>query len=499
MPRAHRRFAWVLFWVAVFLQGCAQDPGTSVVFAVSTAPSQLDPRFATDATSARVNRLLYGRLVDFDARSEPRPALADWERISPVHYRFRLSSDERRFHDGGELTSADVAATYRYILDPANGSPHRAIFNGVARIETPDPDTVEFHLRAPDPLFPGYLVIGIVPQRYADPNRSLGDSPVGSGPFAFVQRDGDQRVSLRRVVDGLLVEFVRVKDPTVRVLKLIRGEADIVQNNLPPELVAYLSREGSSRIDTAPGINFSYLGFNLTDPVTGRREVREAIAHAIDREAIIEHLWGGTARPAEALLVPENWAGHRGLSAISYDPDRARSLLAALGHGPDNPLRLSYKTSTDPLRIRIATAFQQQLSEVGIELDIRSYDWGTFFGDIKAGRFQLYSLTWVGIRSPDIFEYVFHSTMVPPTGANRGRYLSDAADRLIGQAQAALEREEQAALYRELQALLHRDLPYIPLWYEDNFVAQGRRVSGYMLAPDGNFDGLAHVRLEDGS
>ncbi|MGB0720912.1 MAG: ABC transporter substrate-binding protein [Gammaproteobacteria bacterium] len=486
---------WALAALALVLSGCGQSERETVAFAVATAPSTLDPRYATDATSARVNRLIYNRLVDFNAHSEPTPALATWDRVSPTQYRFYLGEGGRRFHDGGRLTSTDVAATYRFILDKRNASPHRGIFAGIVRIDTPDADTVDFHLSSPDPLFPGYLVIGIVPERFLNPALALGEAPVGSGPFAFVQRAGESRVTLRRRSDDLPVEFIRVKDPTVRVLKLLRGEVDLVQNNLPPELVGYLSRERSLRLDTAPGINFSYLGFNLADPVTGRAEIRMAIAHALDRRVIIEHLWGWAARPAEALLVPGNWAGHPGLASIAHDPDRARALLAGLGFGPHNPLRLTYKTSTDPLRIRIATVFQRQLAEVGIDLEIRSYDWGTFFGDIKAGRFQLYSLTWVGIRSPDIFEYVFHSSMIPPVGANRGRYKSEAADQLIEAAQQAPDRGRQAALFRELQALLHRDLPYIPLWYEDNFVAQGPRVSGYALAADGNYDGLRHIRL----
>ena len=149
--------------------------------------------------------------------------------------------------------------------------------------------------------------------------------------------------------------------------------------------------------------------------------------------------------------------------------------------------------------MRLATVIQAQLAQVGIQVEVRSYDWGTFYGDIKAGRFQLYSLSWVGIRTPDIFRYIFHSASVPPRGANRGRYRSPRADRIIETARAEPDLERQAAHYRELQALLLEELPYVPLWYENQVCAYRNAVRGYRLAPDGNYDGLAEVELRSGA
>ncbi|MES9973701.1 MAG: ABC transporter substrate-binding protein, partial [Candidatus Thiodiazotropha sp.] len=119
----------------------------------------------------------------------------------------------------------------------------------------------------------------------------------------------------------------------------------------------------------------------------------------------------------------------------------------------------------------------------------------TFFGDIKGGNFQLYSLSWVGIRTPDIFRYVFGSDSLPPTGANRGRYASHAVDRLLRQVESADTLESQADLYHRIQQQLHQDLPYLPLWYEAQVSASNPRVSGYRLMTDGNYDGLEQVRL----
>ncbi len=477
----------------LWLQACSQPADNTIRFGLASAPANLDPRYATDATSARINRLLYQRLVDFDDRVRPVPALARWEQLGPQHYRFHLQPGRAAFHDGTPLGAHDVAATYRSLLAPDSGSPHAGTLRLIADIEVLDDDTLDFRLSRPDPLFPGYLVIGILPAAGIAAGVPFHAQPLGSGAFRLAGWPEPGRLQLIRNSDGQAFEFLRIGDPTVRVLKLRRGEVDILQNDLPPELLGYLAAQPDITLQTGPGSNFAYLGFNLQDPVTGNPVVRQAIACAIDREGIMQHILGGAARPAAALLPPDHWAGHPGLQQITYDPQRARTLLSAAGYDAAHPLTLHYKTSTDPVRVRIATVIQQQLAAAGIDLQLSSYDWGTFFGDIKAGRFQMYSLMWVGIKTPDIFRYAFHSASLPPEGANRGRLSDPGIDQLIEAAGQGTDLEAQAASYRQLQARLLQLLPYIPLWYEDHVAALRTGIEGYRLAPDGNFDGLRQV------
>jgi peptide/nickel transport system substrate-binding protein len=472
------------------LAACSSPPDDMLRVGLASAPITLDPRFATDATSTRINRLLYVRLVDFDEQLQPKPSLATWEIISATHYRFRLNPQRAAFHNGSLLTARDVKATYDYILDPENASPHRTALALIDAIDVIDDDTLDFYLSRQDALFPGYLVVGILPQDEIHAGHRFNRRPMGSGAFVFERWPSDGELVLRRKRDHQQVVFQAISDPTVRVLKLLRGEIDLVQNDLSPELIKFLSQQPGIQVQHRPGSNFSYLGFNLEDDVLRSRDIRQAIAYAIDRKDVIRYVMGGAARPANALLPPDHWAGLKSSAGYAYDPEKARQLLARHGYGKEHPLTISYKTSTDSFRVRLATVLQSQLAQVGIKVNLQSYDWGTFYGDVKAGNFQMYSLAWVGIKTPDIFRYVFYSQSIPPNGANRGRLRDERVDKLIEEAESKSSLEDKAALYQRLQAYLLQELPYVPLWYEDHVFAARKNITGYTMSHDGDYDGL---------
>jgi peptide/nickel transport system substrate-binding protein len=150
--------------------------------------------------------------------------------------------------------------------------------------------------------------------------------------------------------------------------------------------------------------------------------------------------------------------------------------------GVSLPLRLVYKTSTDAQRLRLATIMQAQMRVAGIDLEIRSLDWATFFAEIKQGNFQLYGLTWVGVKTPEIYAQAFASDSVPPKGFNRGRYQDAELDKLLS------TDDWQAVTQR-----VHQQLPYIPLWYEGQFAAMQKGMQNYSPKADGNWDDLATI------
>ena len=475
---------------APFLTAC-QSPSklNQIRMGVTNRPRNLDPRRATDALSSRINRLIYRQLIDFNARSEPVADLAEWQQISPQHYRFTLLS-QPRFHHGSLLTAKDVAATYQSVLTPETGSPHRGTLKHIERIEILDDRQLDFYLSKPDALFVGRLTLGVLPADLMTAEHDFNARPIGCGEARFKSLD-EQRLVLQRP-DATELHFVVVKDSMVRVLKLEKGEIDLLQNDLSPELVQYCERQPGLAVEWQTGTSYAYVGFNLQDSLLSDRRLREAIAYGLDRQQVINAIFKGQARLAGGLLPPEHWAGHPDLDGWPYDPEKARQLIEQVkaDHGIDGAISLSYKTSSDPTRIRLATLYQSQLKSVGIDLKIQSYDWGTFYNDIVKGRFQMFGLAWVGIKSPDIFQYVFASDAIPPNGANRGRYSSELADRLIRQADAQMNLSEQSDLYRQLQQHLQQDLPVLPLWFENQYAVMRSNLSGYRVYADGRFDSL---------
>jgi peptide/nickel transport system substrate-binding protein len=243
----------------------------------------------------------------------------------------------------------------------------------------------------------------------------------------------------------------------------------------------------------APGTNYQYVAFNLKDPLFADIRVRKAIAYAIDRRKIIDYLWRGQARPATGVIPPSNWSYTADVPTYSYDPQRARDLLRESGH---ENMAFTYRTATDDTGRLLATVLQQQFREVGIQMDIRSNEFATFYSDVVKGNFQMYSLRWIGGNNdPDILNFVFHSTMFPPNGANRGRYANPEVDRLIDLARRDVDTEKRKAAYQAIQRIVAEDLPYVSLFYVDNVAVFNKRIAGMKLYPAGEYEFLTDISI----
>lgn len=502
MVRQRPTVGLVLLLVLTSCGHSPPDPAT-LTMGLEQPPTNLDPRVGTDAVSERLTELLFSSLVRRDEASRIVPDLATgWESPNPTTYAFRLRSGVR-FHDGRPLTADDVVYTFSSILDGSVETAKAGSYALIESIEAPDPTTVIFHLREPWAPFLWNLsagAIGIVPSG-AD-TESVRVSPVGSGPFVFVHYRADDEILLERNPDYFgpvpAIASVRMRiipDAVVRALELQNGTIDIVLNALPPDMVATLGNSPALEVLNTPGTNYQYLAFNLEDPVLGDIRVRRAIAHAIDRASIVRYLLRGEARLADSLLPPENWAHSDDVARYDYDPDEARRILEDAGY---RDLRLTYKTATDATGLLIASVLQDQLSRVGIGMEIRSNEFATFYADVVAGSFQMYSLRWIGGNNdPDMFGLIFHSSMTPPNGANRGRYRNADVDRWIEAARAESDVETRRADYARIQRTVSEELPYVSLWYLNNVAVYNRRIKGLTLGPAGNFDFLSRIRIED--
>ncbi|PIS37524.1 MAG: peptide ABC transporter substrate-binding protein [Nitrospirae bacterium CG08_land_8_20_14_0_20_52_24] len=504
--------AFLTMMLTLLISACNSGgiPPDTVVIGIESEPTNLDPRLATDANSSRINGLIYSGLLRQDENGLIQPDLAvNWETPDPGTYLFHLREGVR-FHDGTVLTSRDVKYTFESILDPALGSPHKSTFEQIERIETPDDKTIRFVLREPFAPFLLSMTMGIVlAQSASAQGADFAKAPVGTGPFRLAKRNTGESYDLWANPDYFegapklsRVIFRVVPDNTVRFLELQKGTLNLVVNGIELDYIPLVNKDPRLKLMTGPGVNYSYIGFNLTDPLLKKQKVREAIAHAVDRDSIIRHLLKEMAHPATGLLSPMNWAYYGEVKTFEYSPQKSRELLDQAGYpdpdggGPGMRFTLSYKTSQDEQGKRIAAALQQQLKEVGIEVTIRSYEWGTFYGDIKSGNFQLYSLSWVGVTDPDIYDYIFHSKNFPPAGANRGRYANPEVNALLERARRTLDLSRRKAYYRKVQEILAADLPYVSLWHYDNVAVIRKNVEGFVLNPRGDLYSLKDVRVD---
>lgn len=472
---------------------------------IESSPTNLDPRVGIDAQSERIDALIFDDLLDRDEHLNVTPGLAEsWQIPDPLTYIFHIRHGVR-FQDGRPLTSRDVKWTFDSLLQGRIRSTRAAAYRFVDHLEAPDDYTVIFHLKEPfSPLLWNLSdgAMGIVPYGSLT---EMASAPIGSGPFRFVSAEPDKEVVLARNesywgqkagVERL--RFTVVPDTTTRALELRKGSADIASNALTSDMVLALEEEPNLEVEHAPGTVLSYLAFNLRDPILRDVRVRQAFAYAIDRRPMIEYLWRGFAQPAASLLPPQSWAYDPDVPKYEFAPDKANKILDEAGYPAIKGVRfhVTMKTSTEETTRLMAAVLQQQLRAVGIVLDIRTFEFATFFADVTSGAYQVYSLRWVGgNEDPDIFEYAFHSDKFPPHGANRSYYVNPRIDALINQGRAETDPSRRKPVYAEIQCILASDMPYINLWFLDNVLVHSRRVRNLPLNPSGNYDFLKTAEI----
>ncbi len=456
---------------------------------LEAAPLTLDPRLAIDAYSTKLCRLLHRGLFRLNSRLEPIPDLVEsYEFKAPLTYHFTLKK-ALTFQDGSPLTAADVKATLESVVDPALASPYRSALEKIASIEVTGDDQLDITLKEPLASLLANLTLGIIPEN---------NPKIGAGPYQLQEFKPNDRVVLVRNphystaarLDTLI--FRIIPDDNLRVLELMNGKIDLLLNNVPPLLVEPLSHRANLQVQTTQGINVNYLGLNLQEEHLQKLVVRQALALALNIPELIQYRMAGLAHTAKGWLAPMHWAYEPEVKGYAYDPNEARRLLDQAGYpdpdgaGPLPRFTLTFKTSTKKDRIGLARLYARYWKDVGVEVKILPFEWATLFHDIQLGKFQIFSLTWVGLTEPDL----------PPLGANRGHYANPVMDQLTAEGRREMDTGKRKEIYSYVQKIMGDDLPSIPLWYEDNVAVQQKNVKGLQLRPDGSFEALTEVYKE---
>lgn len=510
------------FWAAALLILVRCHPEISepgITFLIESPPDSLDDRLALSANGQRLAQLIAPGLITFDDQGEPVPGLAQsYRHLDSLTLEFTLR-EGLTFHDGSALTSADVKAMYDAIVERSFSSPKADKFEAISRIEAPDPRTVLFHLKHPYAPILAELTVGIVPrQRARGPAAALQDeAPVGAGPFRYSSRRDEEHLELLPFSDyyrgkpripRLLVRVVR--DETARVLELLKGRADLALGSISPLALPAVQRNPSLRILSRPGTGYSYIGFNVREPPFSDLRVRRAICRALDIPLIANAKFRGFAVPATGMLSRTHWAYSATagcqrsiseaamlLSEAGYITSQSRELDAA-SSPVKPPLRFTLKTSSDRLRKSVALIIREQLAQLGVEVELRALELGTFFNDVRKGNFDAVTLTWTSVIEPDLLRDVFSSRYIPApqnqfSGLNRGGYVNTQLDALLERA-AGADRAQRLVLYQQAQEIIDHDLPYLPLWHEDRVAVVSNRLRDFQPSAQGFLLPLASAR-----
>jgi peptide/nickel transport system substrate-binding protein len=487
----------VLVFVLVFLfssvaafAGGASEPEAAVRDEISIALSaditSLDPMGHNDTKSEKVSFLVFNRLFRLNTDFEVVPDLAEeWSQESDTEWVIKIKEGVM-FHDGTEMTSEDV----QFSLERSMTMPKvQQVLSEVESIDIVDRYTVRITTKSAFAPFLYTLVhagTSIVPKAYVESGDDF-ENPIGSGPYRFVEWVSGDRVTLERY-DGYFDEdnmgqtstivFKVIPEGTARTIALETGEVDVV-DELPPMDAARVRDNPDLTLYETPSTRINFFAMNTERAPYDDVRVREALNYAIDKEAIIMVALDGAGVEAESVLAP-SFLGYKA-GPYSYDPERARQLLAEAGF-PDG-FETSIMTSGDD-RKRIAEVIQANLNDIGVTATIEMLEWGTFIDSVLAGEEETLVLGWTSNPDPDAtLTPMFYSGNIG--GMNFARINDPEIDRLLQEGREELDLAARVRVYNQFHEYIMEQAPFVPLFVNNNLTGANADLQGVEQSPQG--------------
>lgn len=477
---------------------------STLTIGVDAEADTMDPRLSGTVASQNILTLLHIPLLVWNDDLSIEPVLA--ERIDNPDDRSYVITLRQglTFHDGVEITSADVKYTYDGLRNPEAGYLGLSFYRDIANVEAPDPYTVIITLEQASAPFIYYLDHGIVPKHYLEEHGDahFAQHPLGSGPYQFVEWMTGERIVLeayddwftgRPEIDRLV--FRPIPDTTVRTIELELGGVDLV-DRLDPLDVARLEQDPDIVVTRAPSYRYENLGISSRIAPLDNVLVRQAIAHLTPKEDIVDFILDGLAQVGHSPIVAESWA-HNPDARIDYNPERARALLAEAGYAEGFSTELIIRP--DPINRQIAQLLQQELrQEANIELRISEIESAAFFARLAEGTVPMWIAGWGALSDPDRGTYrQFHSRNWPPEGPNRQFYQNARADELMDAARTTTDVDLRREYYLELQEILVSEASYVILYYPEIISGAHRRLENFRYNAFHHFRDLKNARLAD--
>lgn len=499
----------MLITAPVFADSHATQGGT-LIFGRGGDSIGLDPGHEIDGESFKVCENIYDTLIQYkDNSTELEPALAtSWSSSEDgLTWTFHLREDVV-FHDGTAFNAEAVLFSLNrqheetHPFHKVGGVYNYWIDTGLAEIVDTitaiDAFTVQIRLKTvyapfvPTLAIPAFSIVSpAAAKRWGE---DFTNHPVGTGPFKFVRWDRNDKIVLeanadywggRPPLDRII--FQSIPDNAVRLIKLQEGSLHAMEFPNPDDF-QQIRADDQLELLMQPGINIGYLAMNMDKPPFDNRNVRLAINHAINKAAIVEHLYQGMGIPAKNPIPPTLWSYDDTIEDYGYDPERAKQLLAEAGY-PDG-----FETTLWALPVprpyipdgrALAEVLQSELRNIGITAKIITYDWGTYLEKTKNGEHDMAMLGWFAdLGDPDnFFYYLLSKTTAKKPAGNIAFYRSDAMQAVLEQARASTDHAERVTLYKEAQAIFHEDVPWVPLAHAQQILVINKRVKNLNLHP----------------
>ncbi len=514
----------------LMLAGChPSDSAVSasgVVYCAEGSPESFNPQLVTSGTTIdAISQHLYDRLLDIDASSgDLLPALATAWQVSAdgLTYTFTLRSDVQ-FHQTAYFTptrlmnASDVEFTFNRILDPNNPfhfvATEYPYFDSVGwrslvkHVKALDNTHVEFALNQPDSSFLSTLATdfsAILSSEYASTllkrqqTVALDELPVGTGPFLYREYQKDLLIRYYRhphywrgqvKAEQLVIDIV--PDNTKRLAKILTHECDVAPIPRMAEL-KMLRQTKDFAIDEKTAMNVGYWAFNTKKPPFNDNRVRQALAHAVNRQNILQAVYFDQAVIAESVLPPTSWAYDPTSRAPNYDPETAKALLAQAGYPKGFSMdiwAMPVQRNYNPNAQKMAELIQADLAQVGVRARIVTYEWNTFRRKLKEFEHDSVLIGWSADNAdPDNFFRPLFSCKAAQSGSNRANWCDPVFDEFLSQAVLTTDVAQRREYYQSAQRHFIEQMPLLPIAHSKRFLVRGSDVQGVHTNPYGGIN-----------
>lgn len=451
----------------------AQTPAKTRVGIGVPSQISINPYLESNALNYTIGCQTYGCLGRYDFKSgEFVPMLATkWEVVGPRTWVFHLRKDAK-WHNGEPVTAHDVVHSHiRRMNDPL--SRQKANGKDIEKIEALDDHTLRITTETPTATLL-FMVFG----RLIITNKKIfekfggdvadRDHPIGFGPYRIVQVSTGQRFVIEKVKDNVFatpdspdeIVYQIMKEPEQRITALLKGEIHVAQY-VPPHMVDRIKGSASARVALADGVEVNFLAMNPKFKPWDNKQLRQAVAYAIDRDALVDVVLGGLADKLEGPVGKGQYAWDPAAKPrFAYDPAKARELLKQAGY--PNGLTVEFNTTVNRYTNdkQTSEAIVAMLKQVGINAQLKTPEWSRLSADINAGKIAFYYYGRGSVDDPSPFLSQYFETGV----TERLGYSNPELDKLLVKERATFEPEERKRLLREAMALVTDDAPAHFLW-----------------------------------